>query len=157
MLENATAQWGSVAQFTRLQPIDNARSMNELHTLSAVADALMDGDTAAALGLVGRRILGLRLAAEYNSNTWADLMSPSSALSKLVSGKNRHRLLQRHAQMLKANGAAAGGRCSAAPSKVGPMASPKATVFPEPVCAETSRSRPVSASSTASCTAVGVE
>ena len=39
----------------------------------------------------------------------------------------------------------------------GAIASPKATVFPEPVCAETIRSRPsASVSSTAACTGVGV-
>ena len=60
--------------------------------------------------------------------------------------------------MISASGSAAWERRSASPSSVGAIASPKATVFPEPVCAETSKSRPaVLASRTASCTAVGAE
>ena len=46
---------------------------------------------------------------------------------------------------------------SAPPSRVGAMAMPKATVLPEPVCAETSRSAPsASGASTAVCTGVSV-
>jgi hypothetical protein len=54
------------------------------------------------------------------------------------------------------SGAPGGGRRSAPPSNSGAMERPKATVLPEPVWAETSKSRPaVSSARTALCTGVG--
>ncbi len=58
--------------------------------------------------------------------------------------------------MTSASGAPAGANRSSAPSSVSAKARPKATVLPEPVWAETSRSRPAaSACSTAACTGGG--
>ncbi len=55
-----------------------------------------------------------------------------------------------------ASGSRAVGSRASSPSRVAAIASPYATVFPEPVCAETRRSFPaVSGSSTAACTGVG--
>ena len=49
--------------------------------------------------------------------------------------------------MTSASGAPAASKASASPSSVGAIASPKPTVLPEPVWAETSRSAVLSAAS----------
>ena len=59
--------------------------------------------------------------------------------------------------LIGAIGAEADGKRSSLPSSVSPRASPNATVLPDPVWAETSRSQPAAlGSSTASWTAVAV-
>jgi hypothetical protein len=73
-----------------------------------------------------------------------------------VSSRLTCRASSRVGAMISASGAPYSPKRSASPSSVGAMAMPKATVLPEPVWADTSRSRPwASPSRIAACTGVG--